>query len=65
MWGAVKPKNFENIYVIPEDRKKIVKELKDLADEASDVYLATDDDREGDAIAWHCGKLMKLDFNKI
>ena len=27
-------------------------------------YWLTDDDREGDAIAWHCGKLMKLDFNK-
>ena len=52
LWGAVKPKNFENIYVIPEDRKAIVKELKDLADEASDVYLATDDDREGEAIAY-------------
>ena len=51
LWGAVKPKNFENIYVIPEDRKAIVKELKDLADEASDVYLATDDDREGEALS--------------
>ena len=60
LWGAVKPKNFENIYVIPEDRKKIVKELKDLADEASDVYLATDDDREGEAIAYHLMESLEL-----
>ncbi len=60
LWGAVKPKNFENIYVIPEDRKAIVKELKDLADEASDVYLATDDDREGEAIAYHLMESLEL-----
>ena len=60
LWGAVKPKNFENIYVIPEDRKKIVKELKDIADEASDVYLATDDDREGEAIAYHLMESLEL-----
>ena len=53
LWGAVKPNEFENIYVIPEDRKKVVKELRELADKAPDVYLATDDDREGEAIAYH------------
>ena len=46
LWGAVKPKDFENIYVIPEDRKKIVNELKEIADKAPEIYLATDDDRE-------------------
>lgn len=51
LWGAVKPEKFENIYVIPEDRKKIVSELKEIADTAPEVYLATDDDREGEAIA--------------
>ena len=43
LWGAVKPENYENIYVVPEDRKKVVSELKKLADDASEVYLATDD----------------------
>ena len=38
----------------------IVKELKDLADEASDVYLATDDDREGEAIAYHLMESLEL-----
>ena len=58
-WGAVKP-TYENIYVIPDDRKAIVKELRDLADEASDVYLATDDDREGEAIAYHLMESLEL-----
>ena len=58
-WGAVKP-GFENIYVIPEDRKKVVKELRELADQAPDVYLATDDDREGEAIAYHLKEALEL-----
>ena len=53
LWGAVKPNEFENIYVIPEDRKKVVKELRELADKATDVYLATDEDREWEAIDYH------------
>ena len=60
LWGAVKPENYENIYVIPDDRKKIVNELKSLADNASDVYLATDDDREGEAIAYHLKEALEL-----
>ena len=72
LWGAVKPKDFENIYVIPEDRKKIVNELKELADIAPEVYLATDDDREGEAIAYHLkealelkGEPKRIKFNEI
>ena len=60
LWGAVIPDNFENIYVIPEDRKKIVKELRELADKAPEVYLATDDDREGEAIAYHLKEALEL-----
>ena len=60
LWGAVKPNEFENIYVIPEDRKKVVKELRELADKAPDVYLATDDDREGEAIAYHLKEALEL-----
>ncbi len=72
LWGAVKPGNFENIYVIPEDRKKIVSELKEIADTAAEVYLATDDDREGEAIAYHLkealeikGEPKRIKFNEI
>ena len=60
LWGAVIPDNFENIYVTPEDRKKIVKELRELADKAPEVYLATDDDREGEAIAYHLKEALEL-----
>ena len=60
LWGAVKPKDFENIYVIPEDRKKIVNELKEIADKAPEIYLATDDDREGEAIAYHLKEALEL-----
>ncbi|NDD49619.1 MAG: type I DNA topoisomerase, partial [Alphaproteobacteria bacterium] len=60
LWGAVKPENYENIYVVPEDRKKVVSELKKLADVAPEVYLATDDDREGEAIAYHLNEALEL-----
>ena len=60
MWNAVLvEKNFENIYVVPDDRKKIVSDLKKMASKASELYLATDDDREGEAIAWHLKELLE------
>ena len=46
-------KEFTPKYVIPADKKKLVKELKDLAKDSEMVWLATDEDREGEAIAWH------------
>jgi DNA topoisomerase-1 len=45
--------NFKPKYVISSDKKKIVKELKDLAKKVDEVWLATDEDREGEAISWH------------
>lgn len=45
--------NFRPHYVITPKKKEVVKELKELAENASEVYLATDPDREGEAIAWH------------
>ncbi len=45
--------NFEPKYRVPNDKRPIMKELKKLASTAKEVYLATDLDREGEAIAWH------------
>ncbi|HDS07301.1 MAG TPA: type I DNA topoisomerase [Bacteroides sp.] len=44
---------FRPTYVIPPEKKKVVKELKDLVKKSGTVWLATDEDREGEAIAWH------------
>jgi DNA topoisomerase I len=52
-------KNFEPRYVIPTDKKKLVNELKEAVGEASAVYLATDPDREGEAISWHLSEVIK------
>lgn len=54
-------KNFEPRYEIPSDKKKIVAELRKLASEAEFVWLATDEDREGEAISWHLADTLKLD----
>ena len=51
-------------YIVPADKKKIVKELKSLAQESNMVWLATDEDREGEAIAWHLCEELKLDKEK-
>jgi DNA topoisomerase-1 len=48
-------------YIIPDDKKEVVKELKKLAKEAKVVWLASDEDREGEAIAWHLYKVLDLD----
>ena len=53
--------NFEPTYDINPGRKKIVNELKRLAKDSSRLYLATDLDREGEAIAWHLAELLKFD----
>jgi DNA topoisomerase-1 len=45
--------NFQPKYRIPNEKRKIVKELKAVAKDAAEIYLATDPDREGEAIAWH------------
>ncbi len=45
--------HFQPIYVVPKKKKDVVKELKDAIAGASELYLATDEDREGEAISWH------------
>ncbi|MDQ3227394.1 MAG: type I DNA topoisomerase [Chloroflexota bacterium] len=45
--------NFTPTYLVPRDKSKLIKELKESVQKAREVYLATDPDREGEAIAWH------------
>ncbi len=51
---------FEPVYEIPDDKKALVAELKKSAKEAETVWLASDEDREGEAIAWHLFEVLKL-----
>jgi DNA topoisomerase-1 len=55
------PNNFKPKYKIPEDKEKVVKELKKMAKETDEVWLATDEDREGEAISWHLCEVLGLD----
>jgi DNA topoisomerase I len=51
--------HFAPIYVVPEDKKHVVKELRAALKDASELYLATDEDREGEAISWHLLEVLK------
>ena len=53
--------NFEPKYIVSPDKKKIVSELKKLSKTAKTVWIASDEDREGEAIAWHLIQVLKLD----
>lgn len=57
--------DFEPSYVIPKKASAVVKELKAQAKDASEIYLATDPDREGEAIAWHVAEALKLDVKSV
>ena len=56
--------NYLPKYVVSSDKRKIVSELKKLAQDAKQVWLASDEDREGEAIAWHLMETLKLDPSK-
>lgn len=62
--GIDTEKNFEPVYVIPVDKKKIVSELKSKLKSDTTLYIATDEDREGEAIGWHLTKALKVDPKK-
>ncbi len=57
--------NFQPMYKIPEDKKKVVNELKKLSKKAETIWLATDEDREGEAISWHLKEALELEEEKI
>lgn len=57
--GVNVDKNFEPLYCIPKDKTKVIKNLKDKLEEADVLYLATDEDREGESISWHLQEVLK------
>lgn len=58
-------KNFKPKYDILDNKKKLIADIKKLADEADTVWLATDDDREGEAISWHLIESAKIPVSKV
>jgi DNA topoisomerase-1 len=62
--GVDVDKNFEPTYVIPAKAKKVLKDLKEAIAKADTIYLATDYDREGEAIAWHIVQATELKNKK-
>ena len=53
--------DFEPRYIVPDEKRKVVSELKSLAKNSDEVWLATDEDREGEAISWHLCEVLGLD----
>ena len=56
--------NYEPKYEIMPDKKDLIRELKSKASKAEEIYLATDPDREGEAIAWHIANILEMPFDK-
>ncbi|MBI4685153.1 MAG: type I DNA topoisomerase [Nitrospirae bacterium] len=63
--GVDVEKNFEPSYVVIPGKEKIIKELRGSAKEADNVYIATDPDREGEAIAWHIAEVIEGNPEKV
>jgi DNA topoisomerase-1 len=57
--GVNVDKNFEPLYCIPKDKLKVIKNLKEKLVDADELYLATDEDREGESISWHLLEILK------
>lgn len=56
--------DFKPEYIVDKDKKALVKKLKELAKKADTIWLASDEDREGEAISWHLAETLNLDKNK-
>jgi DNA topoisomerase I len=57
--GVNVDENFDPLYVVPKDKKKIITDLKSKMKDCAIIYLATDEDREGESISWHLLELLK------
>ena len=57
--------NFEPKYEISPDKKDLIAELKKKAEKANEIYLATDPDREGEAISWHVANILGFDEDRV
>lgn len=57
--GVNVEEDFDPLYIVPKDKVKKVKDLKDLLKQVDEIYLATDEDREGESISWHLLELLK------
>ena len=53
--------NFKPKYIVPAEKERVVKELKSLAKSSGEVWLASDEDREGESISWHLAEVLGLD----
>ncbi len=59
--GVVIENDFETNYIVSPEKTKVVKDLIESSNKASEIWLATDEDREGEAISWHLCEVLKLD----
>ncbi len=57
--GVNTEQGFEPLYIVPKERKKLVKELKDALKDSDELILATDEDREGESIGWHLMQVLQ------
>ena len=62
--GVAVDYDFEAKYIVSSDKKALVKQLQVLANKAEIIWLASDEDREGEAISWHLSETLKLDKAK-
>lgn len=62
--GVNLDKDYEPVYEIPSDKRKVVEELSSLAKKTKTVWLASDEDREGEAIAWHLAEVLGLPIDQ-
>ena len=53
--------NFQPTYIVPADKEKVVKDLRSVAKKSDEVWLASDEDREGESISWHLAEVLGLD----